>query len=60
MKGIWFIMKMADKDKPLHTLPKGVYEGGEGVKEYRDTVMKKEEITTDLQGNGYPLSKSKK
>ena len=53
-------MKATDKDKPIHTTPKGAWEGG--VVNERKKPSKKQhlnDITTDLQGNGYPVSRNK-
>ena len=53
-------MKATDKDKTIHTTPKGAWEGG--VINERKKPSKKQhlnEISTDLQGNGYPVSKNK-
>lgn len=50
-------MKEADKDKPIPTIPKGVWESSRT--DQRKRKSKKEhlnEITTDAQGNGYPVS----
>ena len=53
-------MKITDKDKPIHTTPKGAWEGGV-VNERKKPSEKKNpnDITTDLQGNGYPVSRKK-
>ena len=53
-------MKTTDKDKTIHTTPKGAWEGG--VINERKKASKKQrltDITTDLQGNGYPISNKK-
>jgi hypothetical protein len=50
------IMKATDKNKIIHTTPKGAWEGG--VINQRKKPSKKqhlEDISTDLQGNGYPI-----
>ena len=47
-------MKPADKDKPIYTTPKGAWEGG--IASLRKKTHKNPNtITTDLQGNGYPM-----
>lgn len=49
-------MKATDKDKTIHTMPKGVWEGG--IVNERKKPSKEQQldsITTDLQGNGYPI-----
>lgn len=53
-------MKATDKDKSIQTTPKGAWEGGI-VNERKDTSKAKHlnEITTDAQGNGYPVSKKR-
>ena len=50
-------MKAADKSKRIHTLPKGAWEGGI-IDETENPPQKRHlnDITTDIQGNGYPLS----
>lgn len=51
-------MKTANKDKVIYTTPKGAWEGG--VVNERKKPSKKQhlnDISTDLQGNGYPLPK---
>lgn len=50
-------MKITEKKKPISTIPEGVWEGG--IVNDRKPVDKKEhlnEITTDSQGNGYPVT----
>lgn len=49
-------MKQADKDEPIHTIPKGVWEASheEIAKEPKDSV------STDMQGNGYPEKSPRK
>ena len=50
-------MKVTDKDKPIRTIPKGVWEGGViNEKENRSPKQHLNDITTDIQGNGYPVS----
>ena len=54
-------MKEAFKDKTIHTTPKGAWESG--VINERKNPSKKQalnDITTDLQGNGYPVSRNKR
>ena len=43
-------MKQTDKDKPIHTIPKGVWEAS------HEEIAKepKSSVSTDMQGNGYP------
>lgn len=50
-------MKTTDKDKSIQTTPKGAWEGGI-VNKQKDISKTKHlnEITTDAQGNGYPVS----
>ena len=50
-------MKPTDTDKPIHTIPKGAWESGiinEDKK--RSKRQHLNDITTDIQGNGYPVS----
>lgn len=49
------MMKAAQKDKPIHTIPDGAWEAGR-IKEQLDSAKQKNpnNITTDLQENGYP------
>lgn len=51
-------MKATDKDKSIRTTPKGAWEGGI-INEKKETSKSKHlnEITTDSQGNGYPICK---
>lgn len=53
-------MKATDKDKTIHTTPKGAWEGGV-VNERKKPSPKQhlDTITTDLQGNGYPVSQKR-
>ncbi|MBD5521326.1 MAG: hypothetical protein HDR03_08930 [Lachnospiraceae bacterium] len=54
------MMKAADKDKRIRTIPKGVWEGGIiNEKEKRSKKQRLNDITTDIQGNGYPVSNKK-
>lgn len=53
-------MKSTEKDKPIHTAPKGVWEASTTLKKEHKTKNEHfEEISTDAQGNGYPVSNSK-
>lgn len=49
-------MKKTDKRQPIDTLPKGIWESSNPV---RDKKEQKTSTTasTDLQGNGYPVNK---
>ena len=50
-------MKATDKDKPIRTAPEGVWEGSiPNKKEKRSKKQRLNDITTDIQGNGYPVS----
>ena len=44
-------MKATDKSKRIRTVPKGAWEGGI-INEKKNL----NDISTDLQGNGYPVS----
>lgn len=46
-------MKETDKKKPVETIPKGVWESSRLKK---STDKDKLTLTTDLQGNGYPVN----
>lgn len=49
-------MKKARDQKPVRTMPEGVYEGGLPEPPLtQDAARKNEEIAEDFQGNGYPL-----
>lgn len=52
------LMKVTDRDKSIHTVPKGAWESGV-VKETKSRSEKQRrhlnDITTDGQGNGYPV-----
>lgn len=50
-------MKFTDKDKPIKTIPKGVWESSrpDSDKEKSSTATE----YTDLQGNGYPQKSGK-
>lgn len=53
-------MKQSESDKPTHTIPKGVWESSTTYKKEHKTKNEHlNEITTDAQGNGYPISSSK-
>ena len=50
-------MKATDKDKRIRTAPKGAWESGSiNAKEKRSQKQHLNDITTDIQGNGYPVS----
>lgn len=49
-------MKSSDKAKPGNTLPDGIWEGSSPK---QDKDKNKCTLTTDLQGNGYPVKQSK-
>ena len=50
-------MKVTDKDKPIRTIPEGVWESSNpNVKENCSKKQHLNNITTDIQGNGYPVS----
>ena len=53
-------MKAADKDRPIYTTPEGAWEGGV-INERKDRRGHKNpnDITTDFQGNGYPIARVK-
>ena len=49
-------MKVPDKDKSIRTAPKGAWESGViNEKKKRSKKEHMNEITTDAQGNGYPV-----
>lgn len=50
-------MKNVDKNKPIHTMPKGIWESSRPAsnKEKPSTATE----STDLQGNGYPKKESR-
>ncbi len=53
-------MKQSESEKPTHTTPKGVWESSTTYKKEHKTKNEHlNEITTDAQGNGYPISSSK-
>ncbi len=45
--------------KPVSTIPDGVYEGGIDPQKEKKKSVKASELTTDLQENGYPLKAKK-
>ncbi|MCI8293840.1 MAG: hypothetical protein HFH53_09970 [Hespellia sp.] len=50
-------MKVTDKDKHIHTAPKGAWESGIINKKKKHSKKQHlNDITTDIQGNGYPVS----
>lgn len=52
-------MKQAESDKPVHTAPKGMWEASTTYKKEHKTKNEHlNEISTDAQGNGYPVSGS--
>lgn len=52
-------MKKPFKDKTIRTTPKGAWEGGIiNDTGHNHKTAKPDEITTDMQGNGYPISKA--
>lgn len=50
-------MKITDKKKPISTIPAGVWESSRPNQEKKKN---KSSLTTDLQGNGYPVNKQDK
>ncbi|MCI8669149.1 MAG: hypothetical protein HFI34_06485 [Lachnospiraceae bacterium] len=48
-------MKKAEKDNPINTIPKGAYEAGATNRSIRNNDRNPNDITTDIQGNGYPV-----
>ncbi len=53
-------MKPADKDKPIRTVPKGAWEGGiASLKKDQPVHPDPNDLTTDAQGNGYPVPRHK-
>ncbi len=53
-------MKQAESDKPIHTIPKGVWESSSPYKKgHKSQKEHLNEITTDAQGNGYPVTNSR-
>ena len=54
-------MKKAKDDKRLQTSPEGVYEAGIINRELRKNKSREADaLTTDAQGNGYPVPENKK
>lgn len=53
-------MKKAEKDNPVNTIPKGAYEAGATNRSIRNNDWNPNDITTDIQGNGYPVKTEKK
>ena len=49
-------MKEASRNKQINTIPNGVWESSRPITK-KSKKEKKNEITTDLQGNGYPVNK---
>ena len=50
-------MKATEKDKRIRTAPKGAWESGIiNAKKNRSEKQHLNDITTDIQGNGYPVS----
>lgn len=49
-------MKATDKDKQIRTAPKGAWESGI-INEQKKRSKKQQlnDISTDIQGNGYPI-----
>ncbi len=49
-------MKATDKDKHIPTVPKGTWESGiNNEKKKHSPKQHLNDITTDIQGNGYPV-----
>lgn len=53
-------MKITDTKKPVHTTPKGVWEGSRPIEKKRKKNNNTFSASTDLQGNGYPSNKQSK
>ncbi len=54
-------MKKAKGDNPTITMPKGAYECGTANQELRKSKNNTlNDLSTDIQGNGYPVSKAEK
>ena len=53
-------MKSTEKDKPVPSIPKGVWEASH-TDEHRNVSKEKHlnNISTDAQGNGYPVRQEK-
>lgn len=53
-------MKPTDKDKPIRTTPKGAWEGGIiNLHKDKPSHTDPNDLTTDSQENGYPVSRHK-
>lgn len=50
-------MKFAEKDKPIRTIPKGVWESSRPSDDKEKDKEQNITTTTDLQGNGYPTGR---
>ncbi len=49
-------MKVTDKEKRIRTAPDGAWESGViNAKKNRSKKQHLNDITTDIQGNGYPV-----
>ncbi len=57
IKNIGGLMKITDKKKPISTIPKGVWESSRPGQDKSNN--KPATLSTDLQGNGYPVKQSK-
>lgn len=54
------MQKPRDKET-INTIPRGAYEAGTTDREMRtDECSHLNELTTDLQGNGYPVNRRRK
>lgn len=49
-------MKMTDKKKPIKTMPDSIWESSNPIKD-KSRPESTSTVTTDLQGNGYPVNK---
>lgn len=49
-------METTNKNVPINTIPDGVWESSPPEEDYK---RNKNDLTTDLQGNGYPLNEGK-
>ena len=49
-------MKITNKNGQINTIPDGIWESSPPEEDYEPN---KNDITTDLQGNGYPLNEEK-
>ena len=52
-------MKATDRHHSIPTTPKGVWEASPDRKPEKSEAEHLNEITTDAQGNGYPVSNKK-